>query len=75
MFKADCLNADCLNKERELIKMLPAYLLYIFMGSMIVLLLLEELFDPDKFILIKLSLIIIDFLILCYVFLSILHTP
>ena len=55
--------------------MLPAYLLYIFMGSMIVLLLLEELFDPDKFILIKLSLIIIDFLILCYVFLSILHTP
>ncbi len=54
--------------------MLPAYLLYIFMGSMIILLLLEELFDPDKFILIKLSLIIIDFLILCYVFLSILHT-
>ena len=54
--------------------MLPAYLLYIFMGSMIILLLLEELFDPDKFILIKLSLIIIDFLILCYVFLSILQT-
>ena len=45
------------------------------MGSMIFLLLLEELFDPDKFILIKLSLIIIDFLILCYAFLSILHTP
>lgn len=56
-------------------KMLLAYLLYIFMGSMIFLLLLEELFDPDKFILIKLSLIIIDFLILCYAFLSILHTP
>ena len=55
--------------------MLLAYLLYIFMGSMIFLLLLEELFDPDKFILIKLSLIIIDFLILCYAFLSILHTP
>ena len=54
--------------------MLLAYLLYIFMGSMIFLLLLEELFDSDKFILIKLSLIIIDFLILCYVFLSILHT-
>ncbi len=54
--------------------MLLDYLFYIFMGSMIILLLLEELFDPDKFILIKLSLIIIDFLILCYVFLSILHT-
>ena len=54
--------------------MLLAYLLYIFMGSMIFLLLLEELFDSDKFILIKLSLIIIDFLILCYAFLSILHT-
>ena len=36
--------------------MLLAYLLYIFMGSMIFLLLLEELFDSDKFILIKLSL-------------------
>ena len=55
--------------------MLLAYLLYIFMGSMIFLLLLEEQFDSDKFILIKLSLIIIDFLILCYAFLSILHTP
>lgn len=54
--------------------MLLAYLLYIFMGSMIFLLLLEELFDSDKFILIKLSLIIIDFLILCYASLSILHT-
>lgn len=54
--------------------MLLAYLLYIFMGSMIFLILLEELFDSDKFILIKLSLIIIDFLILCYAFLSILHT-
>ena len=31
--------------------MLLAYLLYIFMGSMIILLLLEELFDPDKFVL------------------------
>jgi hypothetical protein len=70
MFKA-----DCLNKERELIKMLLAYLLRIFMGSMIFLLLLEELFDSQKFVLIKLSLIIIDFLILCYAFLSILHTP
>lgn len=54
--------------------MLHVYLLYIFIGSLIVLLLLEELFDPDKFVLIKLSLIIIDFLILCYAFLSILHT-
>lgn len=70
MFKA-----ICLNKERELIKMLLAYLLRIFMGSMIFLLLLEELFDSQKFVLIKLSLIIIDFLILCYAFLSILHTP
>lgn len=56
-------------------KMLLAYLLRIFMGSMIFLLLLEELFDSQKFVLIKLSLIIIDFLILCYAFLSILHTP
>lgn len=55
--------------------MLLAYLLHIFMGSMIFLLLLEELFDSQKFVLIKLSLIIIDFLILCYAFLSILHTP
>jgi hypothetical protein len=55
--------------------MLLAYLLRIFMGTMIFLLLLEELFDSQKFILIKLSLIIIDFLILCYAFLSILHTP
>lgn len=55
--------------------MLLAYLLRIFMGSMIFLLLLEELFDSQKFVLIKLSLIIIDFLILCYAFLSILHTP
>lgn len=54
---------------------MSVYLFYVFTGSMIILLLLEELFDPDKFILIKLSLIIIDFLILCYVFLSILHTP
>ena len=53
---------------------MSVYLFYVFTGSMIILLLLEELFDPDKFILIKLSLIIIDFLILCYVFLSILHT-
>lgn len=50
--------------------MLLAYLLRIFMGSMIFLLLLEELFDPDKFVLIKLSLIIIDLLILGYAFLS-----
>lgn len=55
--------------------MLLAYLLRIFMGSMIFLLLLEELFDSQKFVFIKLSLIIIDFLILCYAFLSILHTP
>lgn len=47
--------------------MLLDYLLYIFMGSMIFLLLLEELFDPDKFILIKLSLLIIDLLILGYI--------
>ena len=55
--------------------MLLAYLLRIFMGSMIFLLLLEELFDSQKFVLIKLMIIIIDFLILCYAFLSILHTP
>lgn len=55
--------------------MLLAYLLRIFMGSMIFLLLLEELFDSQKFVFIKLSLIIIDFLILCYAFLSILYTP
>ena len=36
--------------------MLLAYLLRIFMGSMIFLLLLEELFDSQKFVFIKLSL-------------------
>lgn len=55
--------------------MLLAYLLRIFMGTMIFLLMLEELFDSQKFVLIKLSLIIFDFLILCYAFLSILNTP
>ena len=32
---------------------MSVYLFYVFTGSMIILLLLEELFDPDKFILIK----------------------